>query len=541
MTIYNRTICLLNSFSYVTDLLQIEEINNNIDSLTRAIISKTSEQFKQLSYLYFPACLHARLFHVSSKVSSFIKAAEEGDLNKVQQLIKAGVDPSSRNINGSTAIMYAAQAGHLDVVKFLVTQPGVDPSFRKKNGMTAFMYAVNSGHFNVVRFLATQPGFDPSSKDNFTALMYAAREEHHDIVQFLATQSGVGLSSKSNNGSTTLYQIKNLPNKNTIKSFLETFGYIFNPKEIAYEQWFRGWKEIAHILEFPEQLRVDGKKITLEGSGVYYFARKITESLNKMADESPEWESSTVVKSTAEALEFFGRSPEDCFQRWQSDKLVIISTADQEHATCTLIYKDVLIYCDLSGKYKPYQVFDFEKILLTLPIFKKMWMRKKEIISEILEDLNCWEGRFKKTLDSLNIRPQNIGNCAWASLEASVLAAFIMLALKRTANLHLAIPSVNEFTTGLSEETIKTIVDQQQKAFKQWKQAHQKWRIEKHHRLLKCLGDTVYPNWQISKITVLKIRRLWQKYSLEQIPVPTISLQNDLLSFYNNLKMYLKV
>ena len=64
---------------------------------------------------------------------AIVAAAGSGDLEAVQEFLKAGVDVNARNAMGSTALIDAAGAGSLDVVKALVAK-GADVNIQNKDG-----------------------------------------------------------------------------------------------------------------------------------------------------------------------------------------------------------------------------------------------------------------------------------------------------------------------------------------------------------------------------------------------------------------------
>lgn len=56
---------------------------------------------------------------------------------------------NKKNDNGSTALMKAAQNGHLNTLKILL-QANADPTVANKDGQTAFKLAGKKNHANVV-------------------------------------------------------------------------------------------------------------------------------------------------------------------------------------------------------------------------------------------------------------------------------------------------------------------------------------------------------------------------------------------------------
>jgi outer membrane protein assembly factor BamB len=81
------------------------------------------------------------------------EAAREGDLTKVRELIGGGLDVNSRTRYDATALAYASDKGHLDVVKYLIEQGAdvnTEDSFYE---FTPIGWALFSEHVEIVKFL----------------------------------------------------------------------------------------------------------------------------------------------------------------------------------------------------------------------------------------------------------------------------------------------------------------------------------------------------------------------------------------------------
>eukprot|EP00301_Raphidiophrys_heterophryoidea_P013038 c20374_g1_i1.p1 GENE.c20374_g1_i1~~c20374_g1_i1.p1 ORF type:complete len:730 (-),score=188.64 c20374_g1_i1:168-2357(-) len=93
-------------------------------------------------------------------------SAFRGDLERVKQLLQAGVDVNACNGYGHTAVMYAAKNGHAHVVELLVRSHGADTSIKDQFGNTALSFAIASNNHKVVAILTdTDKEPEKPSKD----------------------------------------------------------------------------------------------------------------------------------------------------------------------------------------------------------------------------------------------------------------------------------------------------------------------------------------------------------------------------------------
>ncbi len=80
------------------------------------------------------------------------RAAHEGDVPGLVELVRDGVSVDAADCHGVTALMLAAHSGHCDAVKFLLTA-GADVNAAMGNGITAIMLAAHQGHRMIVDVL----------------------------------------------------------------------------------------------------------------------------------------------------------------------------------------------------------------------------------------------------------------------------------------------------------------------------------------------------------------------------------------------------
>ena len=81
-----------------------------------------------------------------------LEASFKGDLLRVKQLLEEGVNVNAKNINGWSALMYAADNGHVEVVRTLL-EAGADVAAKPPIGWTALMFAVYNDDVEMVRIL----------------------------------------------------------------------------------------------------------------------------------------------------------------------------------------------------------------------------------------------------------------------------------------------------------------------------------------------------------------------------------------------------
>ena len=81
-----------------------------------------------------------------------IRAAEDGRLDLVRNLLKAGANPNTKSEGDFTVLMWAAARGHVEVVKALL-ESGADLHALTRRGRTAIEIAMQEGHDHVAALL----------------------------------------------------------------------------------------------------------------------------------------------------------------------------------------------------------------------------------------------------------------------------------------------------------------------------------------------------------------------------------------------------
>lgn len=162
-----------------------------------------------------------------------LEAAGKGNLQKVQQLIQAGVDVNTKGKDHSTALTIATVMGHNDIVKLLLENENLNTeqkfaaivwAERSKNTKALqlleeaganiadssaedqLFYAATTGDVKQVQLLLDKDVkvdvTDPI--DNSTALIMAAEKGHEKVVMLLL-DNGADINAANNFGGTALH------------------------------------------------------------------------------------------------------------------------------------------------------------------------------------------------------------------------------------------------------------------------------------------------------------------------------------------------
>jgi ankyrin repeat protein len=158
---------------------------------------------------------------------SFLKAAQDGSIERIRFALSQGIDVNATGAGGETALMSAAGYGQEETVKFLLAG-GADVSMKDKGGRTALDISEQNSRPAIVQILKNamsredifemirrfhpervqallRLGADPNKKSDIgeTPLMEASAYGYTEIVQILL-EGGANKNLTNRSGQTAL-------------------------------------------------------------------------------------------------------------------------------------------------------------------------------------------------------------------------------------------------------------------------------------------------------------------------------------------------
>ena len=149
-------------------------------------------------------------------------------VNRLRSLvIKKEDDPiNAKDENGMSALTYAAQNRHLEMVRYLLRQRNVDVNSRDSLEQTPLIRAARKGNFEVSKLLLSRSDTLADARvDRWeTALTHAAMQGQTDIAGSLIHRKDVNINNKDRFGETPVYNAARYESVDIFRALIESPG-----------------------------------------------------------------------------------------------------------------------------------------------------------------------------------------------------------------------------------------------------------------------------------------------------------------------------
>jgi ankyrin repeat protein len=159
-----------------------------------------------------------------SSASEFLHAAAEGSITTLQRCLAEGVNVTTKDSDGLTALHFASGNGCLEIVKYLLQPNGnTDVEATDNDGQTALHFACSNGHLGVVTYLVESGHamVEAKSSTKKTALHTASENGFLEVVKYLIEDSKASVEAKDNNRWTALHYASLCGHLDIVKLLIE--------------------------------------------------------------------------------------------------------------------------------------------------------------------------------------------------------------------------------------------------------------------------------------------------------------------------------
>jgi hypothetical protein len=136
-------------------------------------------------------------------LGEFLQALWQEDLARVENMLKAGIDPNAQTSTGNRPLLIATKKKNPRLMEILIAH-GAKVDAPDRNGLTALMAAASMGlGSNVRALISAGANVDARDEKGSTSLMWAAISGHPQVVEILLAH-GADVKVKNKDGLTAL-------------------------------------------------------------------------------------------------------------------------------------------------------------------------------------------------------------------------------------------------------------------------------------------------------------------------------------------------
>ena len=394
-------------------------------------------------------------------------------------LVKAGANPNFCNGSTLTPLRYAVDRGNADMIGLLV-EAGADPNLYA-SGWTPLKYAVNQGKRDMIGPLV-EAGADPNLVDPLrgTPIGNLCNEFKpsglEDLEEKLALASELRASgARAVGAKEELCLAINYLRQERPKYARALLKVLLSGENSIVPEEFRRLKMLAHAFHLDGIGHVDSSVSAeeanesftgkLEGSWSEGWYREMEKRTRELART---FGSTDAAEPMRELAHFLSRGAEQAAlgregiaKRVLAGKPCVITTGFVGHAVSALLFGDNLVICNRGGESrKPVEVYKMANVTKAsiLELLDQLERCKHEQRHGYIHFLKGLSHRFdsseknstaKAIEDACELPHQWVGNCSWASAEASVWA---FMALKAVGNEEVETKPMEERLAGVKED-----------------------------------------------------------------------------------------
>ncbi len=177
--------------------------------------------------------------------TALIWAATKGHTEVVKALIEAGANLNAQDKNGYTALIWATREGRAEVVEALIDAKA-DLNAQDYEGKTALILAARKGRTEVVKALIeAEADLNAQDKNGYTALIWAAYQGHTEIVEALIA-ADADVNAQDDIGNTALICAAREGRTEVVKALIEA-GANLNAQDISGNRALMWASEYGHF------------------------------------------------------------------------------------------------------------------------------------------------------------------------------------------------------------------------------------------------------------------------------------------------------
>jgi ankyrin repeat protein len=181
--------------------------------LTPFFLACRKKNFDMAEYLFNHSRFNNGVIDTSG-FSSLHWALELKDIAILQKILNKGIDIDYKTANGDqyTALWLAAQQGHLEIVKWLISKQADVNAVRESDGRTALQAAICNKNLSVVQELVEHAAdVNKINHKQFTPLYHAVELEDLKIIKLLIDH-GANVTAAGNSGDQPIHMAAFLSN-----------------------------------------------------------------------------------------------------------------------------------------------------------------------------------------------------------------------------------------------------------------------------------------------------------------------------------------